>query len=196
MFFAFNSPKFNQLTHLQLQYVFLLPLIFALVITLAKQVETTSDRKAAWLLSLAAVCFNVQLGTAFYYAWFFSVWLVLFLLLALAFRGSRDFIFANMWKFRRAVIIGAAVFLAGFIPILLIYAPVVRAGSWYHFDFIMEMIPDWRSLLSMGDGNYVWAWFFKRVIGNPRPRTWGELMVGIGLVPSLAWLALTVASVW
>jgi hypothetical protein len=196
MFFAFNSPKFNQLTHLQLQYVFLLPLIFALVITLAKQVETISDRKAAWLLSLAAVCFNVQLGTAFYYAWFFSVWLVLFLLLALAFRGSRNFIFANVWKFRRAVIIGAAVFLAGFIPILLIYAPVVRAGSWYHFDFIMEMIPDWRSLLSMGDGNYVWAWFFKRVIGNPRPRTWGELMVGIGLVPSLAWLALTVASVW
>ena len=45
MFFAFNSPKFNQLTHLQLQYVFLLPLIFALVITFAKQVETITIEK-------------------------------------------------------------------------------------------------------------------------------------------------------
>src|SRR5678815_2678105 len=76
MFFAFNSPKFNQLTHLQLQYVFLLPLIFALVITLAKQVETITDRKAAWLLSLAAVCLNVQLTTTFYYTWYFTIWIL------------------------------------------------------------------------------------------------------------------------
>ena len=196
MFFAFNSPKFNQLTHLQLQYVFLLPLMFALIITFAKQVETISDRKAAWLLSLTAVCLNVQLATTFYYAWYFTVWIILFLLLALAFRGSRSFIIANVWKFRRAVIIGAAVFLVGFIPILLIYLPVVRGGPWYRFDFVMEMIPDWRALLSMGDGNFVWGWFYKRIVGDPRPSTWGELMVGIGLIPSLAWIALTVASIW
>src|SRR6185369_11282507 len=196
MFFAFNSPKFNQLTHLQLQYVFLLPLIFALIITLAKQVETISQRKAAWLLSLTAVCLNVQLATTFYYAWYFTLWLILFLLLSLAFRGSRSFIFANVWKFRRAVIIGAAVFLAGFIPIVLIYVPALRSGEWYRFDFVMEMIPDWRALLSMGDGNFVWGWFYKRIVGDPRPETWGELMVGIGLIPSLAWVALTVASAW
>src|SRR6185369_17642421 len=65
LFFAFNSPKFNQLTHLQLQYVVLLALIFALVITFAKRVETIDQRKATWLLSLAAVCLNVQLATAF-----------------------------------------------------------------------------------------------------------------------------------
>jgi hypothetical protein len=196
MFFAFNSPKFNQLTHLQLQYVFLLPLIFALVITVAKRVETISDRKAAWLLSLAAVCLNVQLATTFYYAWYFSLWLILFLVFALAFRGSRNFIIANVWKFRRAVIIGAAVFLVGFIPILLIYVPAIRGGSWYHFDFVMEMTPNWRALLSMGDGNFAWGWFYKRIVGDPRPATWGELMVGIGLIPSLAWIALTVASIW
>lgn len=196
MFFAFNSPKFNQLTHLQLQYVFLLPLIFALVITFVKQVETINGRKAAWLLSLAAVCLNVQLATTFYYAWYFTIWLILFLLLALAVRGSRSFIITNVWKFRRAVIIGAAVFLVGFIPILLIYVPAVRGGSWYDFDFVMEMIPNWRALLSMGDGNFVWGWFYKRIVGDPRPSTWGELMVGIGLVPSLAWIVLTVASVW
>ena len=196
LFFAFNSPKFNQLTHLQLQYVLLLPLIFALVIMFAKRVETIDQRKATWLLSLAAVCLNVQLATAFYYAWYFALWTVLFLLLALVFRESRNFIFVNAWKFRRALLISAGVFLIGFIPILLVYLPTVRAGAWYRFDFVMEMIPDWRALLSMGDGNYIWSWFYKRVVGEPRPSTWGELMVGIGLVPSLAWIALTVASVW
>jgi hypothetical protein len=196
MFFAFNSPKFNQLTHLQLQYVFLLPLIFALVITLAKQVETIDHRKAAWLLSLAAVCLNVQLTTTFYYTWYFTLWIIIFLLLALAFRASRSFIFINVWKFRRAVIIGAAVFLVGFIPVVLVYIPAIRVGSWYQFDFVSEMIPAWRSLLSMGDGNFVWGWFYKRVVGDPRPATWGELMVGIGLVPSLTWIAFTVGSIW
>src|SRR6185295_10424833 len=38
LFFAFSSAKFNQLTHLQLQYVVLLPLIFALVISFATRV--------------------------------------------------------------------------------------------------------------------------------------------------------------
>ncbi|HEU4833347.1 MAG TPA: hypothetical protein VFS90_02990 [Pyrinomonadaceae bacterium] len=196
MFFAFNSPKFNQLTHLQLQYVLLLPLIFALVISFAKRVDTIDQRKAAWLLSLAAVCLNVQLATTFYYAWYFGLWAILFLLLALAFRESRDFIIATVRKFWRSFGIAAVVFLIGFIPILLLYLPAVRAGQWYNFDFVTEMIPDWRALLSMGDGNFVWSWFYKRIVGEPRPATWGELMVGIGLIPSLAWIALTAASVW
>lgn len=196
MFFAFNSPKFNQLTHLQLQYVLLLPLIFAFVIAFAKRVDTMDQRKAAWLLSLTAVCLNVQLTTTFYYAWYFTIWTILFLLLALAFRESRNFIITTIRRFWRAFGIGAVVFLIGFIPILIIYLPAVRAGTWYRFDFVIEMIPDWRALLSMGDGNYVWGWFYRRLNEDPRPSTWGELMVGIGLVPSLAWIALTVASVW
>ncbi len=196
MFFAFNSPKFNQLTHLQLQYVLLLPLIFAFVITFAKRVDTIDQRKAAWLLSLTAVCLNVQLTTTFYYAWYFTIWTILFFLLALAFRGSRNFIIATIRKFWRAFGIGAVVFLIGFIPILLVYLPAVRVGTWYRFDFVIEMIPDWRALLSMGEGNYVWGWFYKRLNEDPRPLAWGELMVGIGLIPSLAWIALTVASVW
>ncbi len=76
--------------------------------------------------------------------------LILFLLLALAFRASRSFIIANVWKFRRAIIIGAAVFLVGFIPIVLIYLPAIRVGTWYRFDFVMEMIPDWRVVVVDG----------------------------------------------
>src|SRR5689334_6194160 len=196
LFFAFNSAKFNQLTHLQLQYVLLLPLIFALVISFAKRAETIDQRKATWLLSLAAVCLNLQLATTFYYAWYFALWTVLFLLLALIFRASRKFIVSTAWKFRRPLLISAGIFLIGFVPILLVYLPTARSGAWYRFDFVLEMIPDWRALLSMGDGNYVWGWFYKRLMADQRPSTWGELMVGIGLVPSLAWIALTIASVW
>jgi len=196
MFFAFNSPKFQQTTHLQLQYVLLLPLIFALVITFARQVTTMDQKRAAVLLSLAAVCLNVQLATTFYFAWFFVFWSVLFLLLALAVGRSRRFIVEVCRKFWPALIAGAVVFLIGFIPLLLIYLPTIRLGTWYQYNFISEMIPYWRSVLSMGDGNYIWGWFYRALMPGARPSTWGELMVGIGLIPSLAWIALTVSSVW
>jgi hypothetical protein len=196
MFFAFNSPKFQQTTHLQLQYVLLLPLIFALVITFAKQVTTMDQKRAAVLLSLAAVCLNVQLATTFYFAWFFVFWSVLFLLLALVFGRSRRFIIEVCRKFWPALIAAAVVFLAGFIPLLLLYLPTARLGTWYQYDFISEMIPDWRAALSMGDGNYIWGSFYKALMATPRPSTWGELIIGIGLIPSLAWIALTASSIW
>ena len=196
MFFAFSSPKFNQLTHLQLQYVLLLPLIFLFVIVFAKQVETIAQKKAAWLLSLAALCLNLQLVTTFYYGWFFVLWTILFLLLALAFRGSRRFVFQIVHKFWPALLVSAVVLLLGFIPLLLVYLPTVRAAPWYLYSFVSEMIPNGRAFLAMGDGNYVWGRFHEWLAPHPRPPAWGELMVGVGLIPSLAFIALTVASVW
>ena len=94
MFFAFNNPKFQQVGHMQLQYVLLLPLIFALLITFAKQVTTMNQKRAAVLLSLAAACLNLQLFTTFYFAWFFVLWSVLFFILAFTLSGSRRFIIA------------------------------------------------------------------------------------------------------
>ena len=196
MFFAFSSPKFHQTTHLQLQYALLLPLIFALVITFARQVETIDRKRAAMLLSLVALCLNLQLATTFYYAWFLVLWAVLFFILALAFRRSRQFIFAACRRFWRAFVVSAVVFLLGFVPFVWLYLSTLRVGTWYRYDFISEMVPDWRALLSMGDGNYIWGWFYVALMPDPRPATWGELMVGIGLIPSLAWVALTLASVW
>jgi hypothetical protein len=195
MFFAFNSPKFNQLTHLQLQYVFLLPLIFLFVIIFAKQSETIDHRKAAWLLSLAAFCLDLQLATTFYFAWFLVLWTIPFLLLALAFRRSRRFIFHILKKFRTALIVSAVVFLLGFIPILLVYLPTLRIAPWYLYGFVSDMIPNWRAFLAMGDGNYIWGLFHEQLVPHPRPPAWGELMVGIGSIPSLAFLALAIASV-
>ena len=196
MFFAFSSPKFHQLTHLQLQYVVLLPLIFGLVITLAKHLETIEHKRAAVLLSLVGILLNLQLATAFYYAWYFVFWAILFFLIALVFHGSRQFILDACKKLWRALVVSAVVFLIGFIPLLLVYLPTIRVGTWYQYDFVLQMIPDWRAVLSMGDGNYLWGWFYKALLPDPRPDTWGELMVGVGLIPSLTWIALTLASVW
>lgn len=196
MFFAFNSPKFNQLTHLQLQYVLLLPLIFLFVILFVKQVETIDQKRAALLLSLAALCLDLQLATTFYYGWFFVLWTILFLLLAFVFRKSRRFIFHTVRKFWPALTVSAVVFLLGFIPLLFVYLPTVRVAPWYLYNFVSDMIPNWRALLAMGDANYLWGGFHERLAPHPRPPAWGELMVGIGLIPSLAFIVLTIASVW
>jgi hypothetical protein len=196
MFFAFSGPKFFQTIHLQLQLIVLLPVIFALLITFAKEVRSIDQRRAAVLLSLAGLCFVLQLATAFYYAWFFVFWAVLFLLVAVAIGPSREFVFTVVKKFWRALLIAAVVSVVAFIPVLLIYLPALRLGTWYRYDFVVQMIPDWRSLLVMGDGNYLWGRMPAVLWGKARPDVWGEIQVGIGALPSVAWIVLTVASLY
>ncbi len=192
MFFAFSSPKFHQTIHLQLQYAVLLPLMFALVISVAKQAASIAHKRAALLLSLAAICFNVQLATTFYYAWYFVFWTIIFLAVALALSRTRAFIIDVATHIWRPALIASIVLIAGFVPILLLYLPTIKVGTWYEYDFTSQMIPDWRALLVMGDGNYIWGWLSRALTPDPLPGTWGELKVGIGLVPSLAWIVLTV----
>lgn len=196
MFFAFNSPKFHQTIHLQLQYVVLLPVIFALVISFARRMETLDQKRAAILLSLAGLCLNLQLATTFYYAWYFVFWTIIFLALALVAGSTRRFILAAVMKFWRALLIAAMVTLVFFIPILLLYLPTIKVGTWYEYDFALQMIPDWRAVMWMGEGNYIWRGLMAKLTPDPLPGTWGELKVGIGLIPSLAWIVLTVCALW
>ena len=196
MFFAFSSPKFFQTGHLQLQFIICIPAIFIFLILLYQQSPSITTRRATLYLSLAAACFLLQMVTAFYYAWFLAVWIVLFAIPALILPSSRRRIFALMRKHFKALLFAAAFFLAGFVPFLLLYARTVRVGTWYSYQNVAEMIPSWWSLLSLGDGNYVWGWLAGLVRPEPWPATWGELMIGVGLVPSLAWLALTCLALW
>jgi hypothetical protein len=172
MFFAFSSPKFFQIGHLQLQFVVLLPVLFALLITFGKEVETINEKRATLLLSLAALCFNLQLSTAFYYAWFFVLWAIIFLLLALAFTKTRRFVLTVCKKFWRALLAATATFLFFFLSILLIYLPAIKLGNWYQYDFLSQIIPDWRAVLSMGTGNYVWGKLWLSPTLNPPLLTW------------------------
>lgn len=196
MFFAFSSPKFFQLLHLQLQFVVCLPLIFLFVILFVQQSATLTQKRAFALLSLSGLAFNIQLLTAFYLGWFFSLWCFLFLILALLFQPSRRFIFLLARKFWPAVSASAATFLLGAIPFMLIYLPRASAQNWYTYSNVKEMIPEWWSLLSMGDGNYVWGWLASIVRPKPAPAYWTELTTGIGVFTSLAWIGITIFGLW
>ncbi len=196
MFFAFNSPKFFQIGHLQLQFVLFLPLILICLISFAKQSPKLSQKKAAIYLSLAGLLLILQLMTAFYHAWFFVFWSFLFLLLALSFAKSRQFLFGLLRKYWRAIGFSSAVFLLGFAPFMLLYMPTMKVGSWYAYDYVTQMVPEWWSILSMGDGNYLWGWLSAAITPDPPPATWGELKVGLGLVPSVLWILLTVVALW
>lgn len=196
MFFAFNSPKFFQLIHLQLQFVVLLPLIFGLLITFGRQVQTLDQKRAAILLSLAGLCWDLQMATGLYFAWFFVLWSTFFLLLALVFARSRRFLFAVCKKFWRAMLVAAAATLLGFAPTLMLYLPLARSDRWYVYEGLLNLIPDWHAVVSMGAGNYLWGRITLALLPDPIPNTWGELQVGIGLFSSLMWIVLTVATIW
>src|ERR1044072_7931296 len=196
MFFAFNSPKWFQLIHLQLQFVVLLPMIFALVITFAKQAATLDQKRGTLLLALAGLCWDLQIATGFYFAWFFVLWSTFFLLQALAFTRSRRFIVAVVRKFWRAILIAAGVTLLGLTPPLMLYLPLARSENWYLYEGLINLIPDWHAVLSMGAGNYLWGGITMALLPNPIPNTWGELQVGIGLFSSLTWLVLTISTIW
>lgn len=190
LFFAFNSPKFFQTNHLQLQFVLFLPLIFICIISFVKNAGNLSQKKAAFYLSLAGVFFVLQLMTAFYYAWFFVFWTFLFLLLILVFKPSREFVMRLVRQYWRAILLSAAVFLIGLTPFIVLYIPTIKVSTWYEYSFVRQMIPEWWALMSMGHSNYLWGWLSDVVTPNPPPDTWGELKVGLGVVSSLLWIVI------
>jgi hypothetical protein len=130
MFFAFSSPKFFQTGHIQLQFILGLPLIFILLILFYQRAAHLSQGKAALYLSVAGLCLLLQLTTTFYYAWYFVLWSFLFFIVALILPASRKSLFALLRKFWLAMTASAAVFLAGFLPFILIYARTIRVGEW------------------------------------------------------------------
>ncbi|HEV2704738.1 MAG TPA: hypothetical protein VGV59_02370 [Pyrinomonadaceae bacterium] len=191
-FFAFNSPKFFQTGHLQLQFVLCLPIALGCVLLFVKHAESISRKRAFLLLALAGAALNVQMLTAFYMAWFLVLWSFLFLFLALCLPRSRRFILDLARRFWPSLIAATLVTLLLAVPFLAVYLPMLQTHPWYTFTNVSEMIPRWWSLLTMGHGNYLWGWLIPYVRPEPPPVAWGELTVGIGVVTSLVWLALTV----
>lgn len=196
MFFAFSSAKFHQLPHAQMQYVVLLPLIFACLILFVRKSQALGHREAAGWLASAAILLLLQATTAFYYAWFLVFWTLLFSFFALLLTPSRRLVFALARQYWRAIGAATVVLLFGFGLFVLAYLPGLRGGQWYHYDFVIQMIPTWWSVLWMGDGNYLWGWLSKAIVPDPRPSTWNELRVGLGLVSTVAWLGVTIWTVW
>jgi Domain of unknown function (DUF4214) len=192
MFFAFSSPKFFQTSHLQLQYIVFLPVICGVLVIFVRNSHELSQRKASVFLSSAAILWLLQAATTFYYAWFLLLWSLLFLLTSLILKPSRSLLFALTKRYWRAQLAGTAVFFLALGLFIYSYLPGIRTASWTPYEYVIQMVPSWWSLLCMGYGNYLWGWLLPLIMPAPWPENWAELMVGIGLVPSITWIVVTI----
>lgn len=192
-FFAYNSPKLVQMGHLQLQVTLFLPLSIIFVLMFVQRRDAISQAKAFGLLALAVTSLSIQLMSGYYPGWFFIFWSFLFLSLGLLVKPARAYILSLARRFWRPLGGASLLFLVEMIPFLLVYIPVVRSLGWRPYGSVKELLPVPAGLLMMGSANYLWGDLSAAVMRafqlNP------ELQIGIGLVPSLCWLALTVTAI-
>ena len=193
-FFAFNNAKLVQLGHLQLQPILFLPLAVIGIVLFFQKRDTLSQKQAFGLIALTAFSLALQLLTGFYPGWFFIFWSVLFFLLTLLFKRTRTVVWEQLRRFWPALLGGIVVFLAGLIPFVLAYLPIIRSVGGRPYEEIQRLIPLPWSFLVMGRRNYLWGGI-SEAIQSRYPMS-PELQIGIGLVPSLAWLGLVVFAVW
>ncbi len=194
-FFAFNSPKLNHPGHFNLQPALFLPLVLIFIVQFGRNAADLTQKKALWLLSLAALFLDLELLTSLYQGWFFIFWSFLFLVLALCVPATRTFLLGIIRRFWPALAGGALVFLLGLIPLLLVYLPVREAVGSRPYGLVSPLIPEFWSLFLMGHGNYVWG-KVSDAIWRIHPLSSTEHYLGIGLVPTAAWLAILAWSVW
>ena len=195
MFFAFNSPQLNHPGHFNSQPVLFLPLVVIFVIEFGRNAVSLTQKRAFWLLSLAALCLDLQLLAALYPGWFFVFWSFLFLILSLSLPATRFVVLAMIRKFWPAFIGGSAVFLIGLLPLVLIYLPVARSVGPRPYPLVSRLIPEFWSLLIMGDRNYIWG-RMSAALWRMHPLLSTEHNIGIGLVPSITWLAISIWAIW
>lgn len=193
-FFAYNSPKLVQLGHLQLQPIFFLPLALIGIALLVQKRDTLRQTQAFGLIALSSLSLGLQLLTGFYPGWFFIFWCLLFLILTLLFTPTRNLVLATAKRFWPSIAGGVALLLLAMIPFVLAYLPIVRTFEARSYKETLVLIPVGWSFLLMGHRNYLWGSVAAAI--NSTHSLSPELQIGIGLIPSLAWLGILVFAVW
>jgi hypothetical protein len=191
--FAFNAPKFNQISHTQLQCLFWLPLAVWAVVSWIRERHKMDQGSAFWLLAGAGLAIDLQLLTAFYHGWFFLFWTALFLFLALGSKAIRGFgkdLFLRFWP---ALAGALAVFAAGLLPFLWLYLPVIRDLGGKSYEEVQTMIPTFWCHLWMGPEHGVWGWL-KNLSAIQALPIEGEERMGFGMVLFLGWMFLTLVA--
>jgi hypothetical protein len=191
-FFAFNNPKLAQTDHLQLQPLFLLPIITALLIRFFWQDRRISAKRAFGLLALAAFALDVQLLTSFYVGWFFLFWSLLLSVSICCLARTRSYVITVLRRYWLAATGGAIVFVLGFLPFLMVYLPAVHSVGW--FGYYTDYIPEIKSYLLTADGNYIWGSLTDFILRTSPGPDWGR-RISLGLVPSIAWIAISVFAI-
>ena len=186
IFFAFNSAKFNQLNHIQLQPLFLLPLMTWVLWWFVKDLASQSGRDVFKKLSLAGLLLNIQLLTAVYVAWYYGFLILLIFSLLLAISKEKRLQFKSLFiNHQRSLALAASTFVVGLIPFLLIYIPIVMETGTRVYGEVKPMIPRWQSLFWMDSTNYVWGWLANTFPSFYRlPLHW-EHRIGLGAIITL-----------
>lgn len=195
VFFAFNGPKLMELGHTQLQPVFFLPLATIAIVLFVQHRATLSRIQAFGLIALAAASLTLQLLTGFYAAWFFIFWSSLFLVLTLLFTDTRRVVLQSILKFWPAFLGSLVVVAIGLIPFLKAYLPVLKLNGARDYKQVFYFIPRPVSFLLTSQRNYVWGSTTKEILERVKGID-PELQIGIGLVPTLAWIALVIFALW
>ncbi len=193
-FFAFNAPKFNQIGHVQLQCLFWLPLIFWCLVDWAKNSKTLKTEGVFKRLALAAVLLNIQLLSSFYASWNFLFWFFLFLFLGFLIPSTRFFLRGLLVRHLKPLLWAALVFVAGLVPFLMIYLPVVLELGGKDYSEVKMMIPNFWSFLWMGPRHGWWGWLWDSCPSIRAFPVEGELRLGFGLALLLVWSALAWAA--
>jgi hypothetical protein len=184
-FFAFNSPKFNQLNHLQLQALFLLPLLFWILYKILHESETISNKKFTLLLCLGVTLFHIQLISAYYIAWYFFFWCLLFFLTMLFLRPLREKLVYIISKRYLAITFASILGLVESYPFYCIYKPVLSQTGWRPYSEVQGMVPRLLSFLWMGEGNYWWGNLKNYLPFYELHFNW-EHRIGVGFVATLS----------
>ena len=192
-FFAFNSPKLVQLGHSQLQPIVFLPLAMIGIVLLVQKRQTLTQKQAFGLIALSSLSLALQLLTGFYPGWFFIFWSALFLIVTLLFTQTRNLVFDAVKRFWLAIVGGVAVFLVALIPFVLAYLPIFKSAGARSYKETLVLIPVSWSFLMMGHRNYLWGTLTSALHADQSISA--ETHIGIGLIPTLAWLGLVVFAV-
>ncbi len=185
-FFAICHPRFTQQVHVQLQFLFLVPLIVWAVLYVLRDGARASRLRLFVVATSAGVMMALQLATAIYVCWFLALYLVLFFLVGLAVRSFRRNV-VSLFKARWYVLLAAAA-----LPALLAL-PVLRLYLQYpirwSYQAIVQQIPSPAYLLWISRENSIWGSLLHGL--HPVEADQG---LGVGVVFTLAWAAVVVAA--
>lgn len=159
-----------------------------------------ADRRAA--LHRYGVAFALLFGltalNAFYVAWFFAFFSLLFAVcwFRLAGRNRRAALLAIAWRRRASLLVVAAAIIAASAPFLLLYLPKVTQGARHGWaEGAGHYTPDIAAFFNVGEGNLIWGQSLRALTeaATGRPPRSGEMQVGL---PLGMFAAVVTALVW
>src|SRR5262249_21030962 len=180
--FAFANMDAVKLIHIQAYGAMLLPGLCDLILS-----AWNSKRRGAVLGVVTALLYCALFLTAFQTAWFFGCFGLLLVLLHPVICGRRRSVelVREMITVRRPMIVAAAsAFVAGIVPFLVLYVPVVLAGPSRGFAEAASTLPEWSDLANVTPENATWGSTLQRlgITGQADEPVWEA---ELGFTPTL-----------